>query len=300
MRRGNRRRISWSKDKQIRQYHVDTSWSPNELQRVPPMSYPASNGRTATARARRYGSASTSLLAGTPDEFRLGASEWTDDLSRRDFLRLAGATLALAGLGACTKQPLEKIVPYVKQPEIVIPGKPLRFATATHYRRLWAGVAGHKLTKGRPTKIEGNPTIPPALARRPSGPRPTFSIFTIRIARKRSRPVARSRQLAIFGMRSNLAIDPSKQNGGAALRILSRTVSSPTLLAQLDRRFTKLSRAHAGVFGIRSIATTPAAAKSIYDFSKAKVVVAFDSDFLYPHPHALRYARDFANAPARD
>jgi len=65
------------------------------------------------------------------DEFASGASEWPDDLSRREFLRLAGATLALGGLNSCTKQPLEEIVPYVKQPEIVIPGKPLRFATAT-------------------------------------------------------------------------------------------------------------------------------------------------------------------------
>src|SRR4029078_12393055 len=67
------------------------------------------------------------------DEFASGASEWPDDLSRREFWGLAGATLALAGLNSCTKQPLEEIVPYVKQPEIVIPGKPLRFATATQF-----------------------------------------------------------------------------------------------------------------------------------------------------------------------
>ena len=57
------------------------------------------------------------------DEFAQGASEWPEGLSRRDFLRLASATLALAGFSSCTKQPLEKIVPYVEQPEIVIPGK---------------------------------------------------------------------------------------------------------------------------------------------------------------------------------
>src|SRR5437773_4067776 len=79
--------------------------------------------------------------ANSSDEFAPGASEWPAGLSRREFLRLSGATLALAGLGACTKQPLEKIVPYVEQPEVVIPGKPLRFATATQFNGFEIGRA---------------------------------------------------------------------------------------------------------------------------------------------------------------
>src|ERR1041385_7265334 len=93
------------------------------------------------------------------DEFAPGASEWPDELSRREFLRLAGATLALAGLSSCTKQPLEKIVPYVKQQEIVIPGKPLRFATATQFGGFGQGLLATAY-EGRPTKIEGTPTHP--------------------------------------------------------------------------------------------------------------------------------------------
>ena len=76
-------------------------------------------------------------LAGSPDfqemlhrEFPKGASEWLDAVSRRGFLKLMGASLAMAGMTACTKQPLEPIVPYVKQPEEVVPGRPLFFATA--------------------------------------------------------------------------------------------------------------------------------------------------------------------------
>ncbi len=76
-------------------------------------------------------------LAGSADfqemlhrEFPKGASEWLDSVSRRGFLKLMGASLAMAGMTACTKQPLEPIVPYVKQPEEVIPGRPLFFATA--------------------------------------------------------------------------------------------------------------------------------------------------------------------------
>ena len=74
------------------------------------------------------------------DEFPEGASEWPEDFSRREFLRLTGASLALAGLGACTKQPVEKIVPYVKQPEGIVPGKPLHFATATTFNGYAQGI----------------------------------------------------------------------------------------------------------------------------------------------------------------
>src|SRR5712691_11395770 len=95
-------------------------------------------------------------------EFPQGASEWTNAMQRRDFLRLMGASVALAGLGACTKQPLEKIVPYVNQPAELTPGKPLYFATATNLCGYAQGVivTSHE---GRPTKIEGNPDHPASL-----------------------------------------------------------------------------------------------------------------------------------------
>nr|MDP9122700.1 TAT-variant-translocated molybdopterin oxidoreductase [Acidobacteriota bacterium] len=72
-------------------------------------------------------------LAATPDfqemlhrEFPRQASEWVEEqgdggVSRRGFLQLASASLALAGLTACTRQPLERIVPYVQKPEAVVP-----------------------------------------------------------------------------------------------------------------------------------------------------------------------------------
>ena len=63
------------------------------------------------------------------DEFQNGASDFSN-FNRRDFLKFMGASLALASLPACTRQPVEKIVPYVKQPEELVPGKPLFFATA--------------------------------------------------------------------------------------------------------------------------------------------------------------------------
>jgi hypothetical protein len=58
------------------------------------------------------------------------AQEWVDPVSRRGFLKVMGASMALAGLAGCTKQPDEPIYPYVKQPEDLILGKPMYFATA--------------------------------------------------------------------------------------------------------------------------------------------------------------------------
>src|SRR5581483_3334553 len=63
-------------------------------------------------------------------EFPRQAAEWIDDEGRRNFLKIMGASLALAGLSACTKQPTEYTVPYVEQPESLVTGKPLFFATA--------------------------------------------------------------------------------------------------------------------------------------------------------------------------
>src|SRR5262250_1069858 len=108
-------------------------------------------------------------LAGSEDfqemmhrEFPKGASEWLDSVSRRGFLRLMGASMALAGMTACTKQPMEPIVPYVRQPEEIIPGRPLFFASAFTL----SGYATPILVEShtyRPTKIEGNAQHPASL-----------------------------------------------------------------------------------------------------------------------------------------
>ena len=69
-------------------------------------------------------------------EFPVGASEWPDadetggGMARRQFLTLVGASLALAGLAGCSPRTREKIVPYADQPEQILPGKPLFYATA--------------------------------------------------------------------------------------------------------------------------------------------------------------------------
>src|SRR5258708_8869912 len=92
-------------------------------------------------------------------EFPEQASQWNDPKGRREFLKLMSASLALAGVSACTKQPAERIVPYVRQPEDLVPGRPLFFATAVPF----AGIAAPVLVEsheGHPTKVEGNPQHP--------------------------------------------------------------------------------------------------------------------------------------------
>ena len=107
-------------------------------------------------------------LADTPEfneflnrEFPQGASEMKDPISRRNFLTLMGASVALAGLAGCRK-PVEKIVPYVKAPEDVVPGIPKYYATNVP---IGVGAYGALVEshEGRPTKIEGNKQHPSSL-----------------------------------------------------------------------------------------------------------------------------------------
>jgi MoCo/4Fe-4S cofactor protein with predicted Tat translocation signal len=233
-------------------------------------------------------------------EFPRGASEWTNELHRRDFLRLMGASVALAGLGACTKQPIEKIVPYVDQPEAVIPGKALYFATATTFGGYGQGIVVTS-NEGRPTKIEGNREHPASLgATSIWAQADLLDLYDPDRAKTLTNGDSVSTwEVFLDGL--NQALSAQAAHGGAGIRFLTQTVTSPTLAAQLQaigekfpggrwHQWEPLSRdalreaRTGGVFG----------AETLYDFSKAKVIVALDSDFLYLHPAALRHARDFA------
>src|SRR5262245_25927640 len=107
-------------------------------------------------------------LSGDPElrelvgrEFPLYADEMLAP-SRRDFLKLMGASVAVAGMTACRRWPVENIVPFAHRPEGYVEGNTLRFATA--YDRCGAAM-GLLVTSfdGRPIKIEGNPLHPASL-----------------------------------------------------------------------------------------------------------------------------------------
>jgi MoCo/4Fe-4S cofactor protein with predicted Tat translocation signal len=103
----------------------------------------------------RYGGVS----GGGRAEFPSSAQEWVDPVSRRGFMKLMGASMALAGLAGCTKQPDEPIYPYVKAPEDLILGKPMYFATA-HPFVTGAVPLLVKSDQFRPIKVDGNPEHP--------------------------------------------------------------------------------------------------------------------------------------------
>src|SRR5579883_1350940 len=184
-------------------------------------------------------------LAGSPDfqealhrEFPKGASEWLDTVSRRGFLKVMGASLGLAGMTACTKLPLEPIVPYVRQPENVIPGRPMYYATAMTL----GGYANPLLVEshlGRPTKIEGNDKHPASLG--------GTDIFTQAALLglydpDRSQTITHLGDVnswTEFAKQIKGPLAAQKNLDGAGIRILTQTISSPTLADQL-RAFLKM------------------------------------------------------------
>lgn len=102
-------------------------------------------------------------LASIENEFLGDLSEITS-VDRRSMLKVMGASMALAGLGASCRRPEDKILPYVKQPENIIPGIANFYATAqpTPFGAQGILVESHE---GRPTKVEGNPSHPSSMGR---------------------------------------------------------------------------------------------------------------------------------------
>ena len=115
-------------------------------------------------------------------EFPAQTAEWIDPVSRRGFLKVMGASLALAGLSGCTKQPDEPIYPYVKEPEDLVLGRPVYFATAMPFNT-GAVPLLVKSDAYRPIKLDGNPDHPSTGALPIRSPRARCWIFTILTAR---------------------------------------------------------------------------------------------------------------------
>ena len=240
-------------------------------------------------------------------EFPENATEWNDPVGRRRFLKLMGASFALAGLTACTRQPTEYIAPYVRQPEELVPGKAVYFATAMPLEGFATGliVESHE---GRPTKIEGNKDHPASL-----GATDVFSQASVLGLYDPDRSQTLTYLGDIVTWSAFLgAVAPAvnaqkamatQQTHRAGLRILTETVSSPTLAYQLKTLLATLPTAKwhqydaAGRDNVRegSRLAFGQYANAVYHFDKADVVVSLDSDFLACGPATLRYARDFAS-----
>jgi len=235
-------------------------------------------------------------------EFPKGASEWLDPVSRRGFLKWMGASLALAGMTACTKQPLEPIVPYVKQPEEVVPGRPLFYATAFSL----GGYATPLLVEshlGRPTKIEGNDQHPVSL-----GGTDVFSQASLLDLYDPDRSQTITYLGDAYSWTSFLAafhgpLNVQKTLQGAGIRVLTQTASSPTLADQMKQFLELYPAAKWHVYEPVNRDNVLSGSQMVfgqvvetqYRLENADVIVSLDADFLYAgFPGFTRYARDYA------
>jgi molybdopterin-containing oxidoreductase family iron-sulfur binding subunit len=272
-----------------------------------PVALAAVRERLAGARGPRYWR-SLEEVAATPEfeqmvhrEFPRFAAEWPSDVSRRNFLQLAAASLGLAGLTACTRQPIEKIVPYVRQPEQILPGRPLFFATAMTLGG-WALPLLAESHEGRPTKLEGNPQHP---ASRGASPAIAQASVLGLYDPDRSQAVTHLGRIATWtalveALTAALAGQAGKQ--GAGLRLLTGPVTSPGEAAQI----AALMQAHPQARWHRWDALGGDAARRgaaaafgrpvgfHFDLAKADVIVSLDADLLVSGPGAVRHAGDFA------
>jgi Fe-S-cluster-containing dehydrogenase component len=234
----------------------------------------------------------TDMLSRSADEFPLGAAEWPADMSRRQFIEIMSASLALAGLGACNRPPDKTIVPYVTPPDRDLLDAAVYYATAMP----WEGFARGLLAlsqSGRPTKLEGNPAQPDSQGATDYLMQAAVLLLydpdRSRTPRHNARP-ATWNDFEDAWLQLHRALTASQ---GARFAILTEPTTSPTYLRCLHRLLDRFPRA-------RWYQHTPLTrfdrngTQTDYDFARADIVLALDADFLFEHPSSLRYARAFA------
>lgn len=236
-------------------------------------------------------------------EFPEAASEFPKGVSRRRWLQLMGASLALAGLSGCRYQ-TEKIAPLAVRPENQIPGKPQRYATSVEL----AGAVRHLLVTcrdGRPTKVEGNPDHP--YSRGASDAFSQASILDLYDPDRSSEPRQQSggqtftKTWEDFQRFASTHLEELKRTDGEGLCVLVEPTESVTLhhmLAALRAAYPK-----AGVFKYTSLSRENERAGSVlafgeayrthYVLNNAKAIVCLDVDVLGEHPASIRLARDY-------
>jgi MoCo/4Fe-4S cofactor protein with predicted Tat translocation signal len=235
-------------------------------------------------------------------EFPDAASEWLDPTSRRSFLRLMGASLALAGVSGCGYfDPPEKIVPYVRQPENIVPGKPLYYASAISLGGVGVGVLVES-HMGRPTMIAGNESHPDSLGAIDAL---TQASLLGLYDPDRSQVVMKGRVISTFDrflLAAVSALDAIREKkAGARLRVLTGNVTSPTLARQVRALLKEVPGAiwhqyepvapHSARAGLKRAFGRDLSAR--YHVEKADVIVALDADFLANGSGRLADARGF-------
>jgi molybdopterin-containing oxidoreductase family iron-sulfur binding subunit len=240
-------------------------------------------------------------LANTPEfqaaverEFPGSPHAWGDDVSRRGFLKFMGASVALAGLAGCTKQPDEQIYPYIKQPEDLVLGKPNYFATA-HPFATGAVPLLVKSDEYRPIKIDGNPEH--AYNRGSSDPFTQGTLLDLYDPDRSQHVTFRgeNREWAEFavGLRDKVI----STRDGTGIYFLSAAITSPTLARQWKAVQAAYPKARLVQYDPALAGTAVAKGLNVqYALSEADVMVSLDADFLsgaaFPGFHKL--VREYA------
>ena len=225
-------------------------------------------------------------------EFPFVATLGPSEVDRRQFVKLMGASIALAGLTGCVRRSVEKIVPYVAAPETTIPGRPDYYATAMPVEGFARGIVVESHL-GRPTKIEGNADHPES-----RGATDAITQAAILSLYDPDRSRGPRRKGAAAAWADFDAVWATQQTAllaaqGKGLALLVEPTTSPSVRRELQRLLEKFPAA-------RWYQHTPLAGYDLggvqpdYDFAAADVVLLIGSDCLFRHPAALRYSRAFA------
>jgi len=227
--------------------------------------------------------------AAVEKEFPSAAQEWVDPVSRRGFMKLMGASMALAGLAGCTKQPDEPIYPYVKAPEDLILGKPMYFASA-HPFVTGAVPLLVKSDQFRPIKIDGNPEHP--YNNGASDPFTQGALLDLYDPDRSQHVTYRgeSREWAEFARALREKLVESKD--GTGVYFLSAVITSPTLARQWKAAQANWPKAKFVQYDPAIAGTPIASGRNVqYSLGDADVIVSLDADFLsgasYPGFHKL-------------
>jgi Fe-S-cluster-containing dehydrogenase component len=240
------------------------------------------------------------LLENHPREAAVLAQKGMD---RRSFLKIMGASLALSGLGltGCAARPSgEPIIPYTRMPEEITAGIPLFYASTFVLGGYATGIL-LETHEARPARIEGNPNHPASLGS--SSAMVQASILDL-YNPERSTFVRNNNELAEYeAFLAALAEQEVIGGSGEGLRILTETVTSPTLASQLNALLEAYP--DAVWYQYESLARDNVVAGSrlafdddintFYSLENATVILGLGGDFLSSLPGSIRYASDFAN-----
>ncbi|HEX8871222.1 MAG TPA: TAT-variant-translocated molybdopterin oxidoreductase [Candidatus Acidoferrum sp.] len=248
------------------------------------------------------GPGATELVQISRDEFPEPMDRPAEQFSRRSFLKAAGFAATIAGVAAgCSRAPVEKAIPYLVQPEEIVPGVSYFYATTCGGCSAACGVLA-KNRDGRPIKLEGNPEHP--LSRGGLCAVGQASLLNLYDSRRLKGPLVQGKDASWEEVdRQVTAQLEGLRSKGESVRVLTGTISSPTANAEIQRFLQRFP-------GARHIVYDPLSSSAIaeahqqthgervvphYRFDKAEVIVSFDADFLATWISPVEFTRAYSD-----